>query len=89
MLKMISRNEVGNTALYQFRGEMDGRQIRHPSLSAARQLFHLYGFQNTLLIVRGRHKQKTAAKFTAMFSFCTAGPVFLQLAKKSLMFIEP
>ena len=85
---MIFRTDVGNTALYQFHGEMDGRQIRHPSLSAARQLFHLYGCQNTFLIVRGRHKQKTAPKVTAMFSLCKPGPRFLQIAKKSLMFIE-
>ena len=86
---MIFRTEVGNTALYQFHGEMDRRQIRHPSLSAARQLFRLYACQNTFLIVSGRHKQRSAAKFKTVFSLCKVGPVFLQLAKKSLMFIEP
>lgn len=84
---MIFRTDFGNTALYQFHGEMDGRQIRHPSLPAARQLFHLYGSQNIFLIVRGRHKRKTAAKFTAKF-LCKVGPIFPHLAKKSLTFIE-
>jgi len=68
---------------------MDGRQIRHPFLPEARQVFHLCGCQNIFLIVRGQHKQKTAEKFTAIFSLCKFGAIFPQLAKKSLMFIEP
>jgi hypothetical protein len=89
MLKMIFGTEFGNTALHQFQGEMDGRQIRRRSLLVARQMFYLCVCQNIFLIVRGWHTQKTAAKRAAMFSPRKVGPTFPQLANKLLTFIEP